>query len=410
MKSRFLRFSIAALPFALATSAIADDWPHWRGPARSGISAEAGWLDAWPPDGPKILWKAEVGIGFSSFAVAGGRVYTLGNANDNDTVFCLDAEKGHVLWYHPYPAELGDKFFEGGPTATPTVDGDLVYTIGRAGDLFCFTATGGKVVWSKNIVKDFGLPLPLWGFGGSPVILGNRLLLNAGEAGLALDKSDGHLLWKSAAVEAGYSTPLPVSSEDGLVLFSSGKAYTAVDSKSGKEAWRVKWTTTYGVNAADPILHQGTMLLSTGYGKGAAEFEIGGGEPKVLWQNRVLRTQINPAVKLGGAVYGIDGDGASEPGAKNKSKLKCVDLASGTEKWAFPLADVGAVTVADGRLIVMSGDGELLVGPASPEGFTPTARAKVLNGRCWTVPVLANGRLICRNADGQVVCLDVRKP
>jgi outer membrane protein assembly factor BamB len=405
------RFWFAAvLVLAGSPTASADDWPRWRGPARSGISAERGWLDAWPADGPKVLWKAEVGVGFSSFAVAGGRAYTIGNANDADTVFCLDAETGKVLWYHPYPSELGDKFFEGGPTSTPTVDGDRVYTIGRAGDLFCFDAASGKIAWSKNIAKEFGFPLPQWGFGGSPVILGSQLLLNAGEAGLALDKSDGHLLWKSAAAESGYSTPLPIPGDGGLVLFSSGKAYIAVDPKTGKEAWRIKWVTTYGVNAADPLLRDGTMLVSTGYGKGAALFRLGAGGAEVLWQNRVLKTQINPAVLIDGVVYGIDGDAASEPGAKKKALLKGVDLGTGTEKWTFPLADVGSIAAADGKLLVFSGDGELLVGPASPDGFKPTARAKVLGGRCWTVPVLANGRILCRNAEGQVVCIDVRKP
>ena len=402
------RFWIA---FAIvAGTASADDWPQWRGPARNGISAETGWLDVWPAEGPKILWKAEVGIGFSSFTVANGRVYTIGNANDTDTVFCLDAEKGQVLWYHPYPAELGEKFFEGGPTSTPVIDGDRVYTISRVGDLFCFNAVNGKVVWTKNIATELELPVPAWGFGGSPLIQGDLLILNIGEAGLALNKTTGVLVWKSAAAESAYSTPLPLPGEKGLIVFSNGKGYVAANARTGKEAWRVKWVTNYGVNAPDPILHDGMMLISTGYGKGAALFRIGAAEPEVVWQSRVLRTQFNPAVLIDGALYGIDGDGASELGAKKKADLKCIEFATGTEKWTFPLGDVGSVSAADGKLIVLSGDGELLIGPASTGGFKPTARARILAGRCWTVPVLANGRILCRNAEGQVVCVDVKKP
>ena len=405
------RFWISLTILALSAGpAPADDWPHWRGPARRGSSAETGWLDTWPADGPRILWKAEVGTGFSSFAVAKGRVYTIGNSNDTDTIFCLDADKGQVLWYHAYPSDLGDKFFEGGPTSTPTVDGDFVYSIGRGGDLFCFNAMSGKIVWSLNVHKESEAPIPGWGFGGSPLIQGDLLFLNVGEAGMALEKSSGRIVWKSAPSECGYSTPLPVPGEGGLLLFSSGRAYIAVDGKSGKEAWRVKWVSNYGVNAADPILGDGMMLLSTGYGKGAALFRLGKGEPELVWQNRVLRTQMNPGVLIGGAVYGIDGDGAAGPNARQKTDLKCIDFATGAEKWAFPLGNVGAVTEAGGKLIVLSGEGELMVGPASPEGFKPSARAKVLAGKCWTVPVLANGRILCRNADGQVVCVDVRKP
>ena len=404
MKSLFLRFCVAAVPFALAASASADDWPHWRRPARTGVSAEAGWLDAWPADGPRILWKAEVGIGFSSFAVVGGRAYTLGHSNDADTVFCLDADKGQVLWYHPYPAELGDKFFEGGPTSTPAVDGNRVYTISKWGDLFCFNAADGKILWSKNVAMDTGLPVPAWGFGGSPVVLGDHLILNIGDAGIALDKADGRLVWKSASAECGYSTPLPLPGDKGLVVFSNGKAYVAADARTGKEAWRVKWVTNYGVNASDPIPSGDSVFLSTGYSKGAALFRMGAGTPELVWQSRVLRTQMNPGVLIAGHVYGVDNDSGS------KTAVKCVELATGAEKWTQPLSNVGSVSAADGKLIVLSGDGELMVGPASPEGFKPSARARVLNGKCWTVPVLANGRILCRNADGQVVCVDVRKP
>jgi outer membrane protein assembly factor BamB len=399
-----MKLRIAALLLVTALPAAGDDWAQWRGAARTGISAETGWMETWPADGPRILWKAQVGIGFSSFAVAKGRVYTIGHANDADTVFCLDADKGQVLWYHPYPADLGDKFFEGGPTSTPTVDGDRVYTISKWGDLFCFDAASGKIAWQKNLATESSLPIPAWGFGGSPFILGDLLLLNIGEAGIAVEKATGRIVWKSAAAECGYSTPLPLPGSDSLVIFSSGRGYHAVDAKTGKEAWRVKWTTQYGVNAADPVFDNGTMLISTGYGKGAALFKLGAGEPELVWQNKSLRSQMNPPVLIGGFLYGVDGD------AGQKTALKCVEMSTGTEKWSVPLTGSGALAAADGKLIVLGGDGTLMIAPAAAADFKPTAQAKVLTGKCWTVPVLANGRLYCRNAEGHVVCVDLRKP
>jgi outer membrane protein assembly factor BamB len=404
----WLVVALAALPARADLSSVAlakeDDWAQWRGAARTGISAETGWMETWPADGPRILWKAQVGIGFSSFAVAKGRVYTIGHANDADTVFCLDADKGQVLWYHPYPADLGDKFFEGGPTSTPTVDGDRVYTISKWGDLFCFDAASGKIAWQKNLATESSLPIPAWGFGGSPFILGDLLLLNIGEAGIALEKATGRIVWKSAAAECGYSTPLPLPGSDSLVIFTSGRGYHAVDAKTGKEAWRVKWMTQYGVNAADPVFDNGTMLISTGYGKGAALFKLGAGEPELVWQNKSLRSQMNPPVLIGGFLYGVDGD------AGQKTALKCVEMSTGTEKWSVPLTGSGALAAADGKLIVLGGDGTLMIAPAAAADFKPTAQAKVLTGKCWTVPVLANGRLYCRNAEGHVVCVDLRKP
>jgi outer membrane protein assembly factor BamB len=398
------RLLAALLVLVSAPAAIGDDWPNWRGPQRTGISAEAGWLDAWPAGGPPLLWKGEVGTGFSSMAVAGGRVFTIGNANDTDTVFCFDAEKGGVLWKHAYSSELGDKYFEGGPTSTPTVDGDRVFTIGRWGELFCFEAATGRVLWSVNLQKGAGFPVPSWGFGGSPLVLENLLVLNVGDAGAALEKSSGKIIWKSASLECGYSTPLPLRrGDETLLLLGSAKSYLAVEAKTGREAWRVKWITQYGVNAADPVVDGDSIFVSTGYGKGGALLRLGKSEPEIAWQGKVLRTQMNPAVLIGGHLYGVDGD------TTEKTALKCVEFATGKEKWARPLAGAGAVAAADGRLIVLGGTGELMVAPASPGSFAPTARANVLTGKCWTVPVLANGRIYCRSADGQVVCVDVRK-
>src|SRR5690349_5339942 len=150
MFSKFLVFSVSAI--SLAHSAFADDWPQWRGPARNGISQEQGWLDQFPEAGPAVAWKAAVGLGFSSFVVAGGKAYTVGHANGADTVFCFDALTGKEVWKHSYPAELGDKFFEGGTTGTPTLDGNRLYWLSRWGDLFAFDAATGKIAWNRQLV------------------------------------------------------------------------------------------------------------------------------------------------------------------------------------------------------------------------------------------------------------------
>lgn len=390
---------------ALARRASAEDWPQWRGPNHDGVSTESGWLDRWPPEGPAVAWRANVGTGFSSCTVAQGRVYTAGNADNTDTIFCLVAEAGRILWKQSYPSDLGDKYFEGGTTGTPVVDGNRVYFLGRWGDVFCFDAATGKIVWSKNLHKETGTRIPGWGFGGSPLVFENLLVLNAGDAGVALDKSTGKLVWKSASKDSGYSTPLPMQQNGRwLALLGSGSSYLAVDLQTGKENWRIHWLTQYGLNAADPIVDGDRVLISSGYGKGAALLKVGAGtEPQVLWKSKVLRTQFNSAVRIGPYVYGIDGD--STGGAS----LKCIEFASGKQKWEETDMGMGALTGSDGRLIVINERGELMIAPATPDGFKPTARTHVLGGKCWTVPVLANGRIYCRSARGDVVCLDVRR-
>ncbi len=394
---------LASSLLVFQTELLADDWPQWRGPNRNGISAEKGWLQSWPKE-PPVAWKAKVGLGFASFAVSAGKAFTSGHADENDTIFCFESATGKLLWKYSYPAELGDKYFDGGTTGTPSVDGDRVYTLSRWGDVFCFEAASGKVLWKRNVQAEAGMPVPDWGYAGSPTIFEKLVLLNVGDAGMALDKLTGQTVWQSAKKSSGYSTPLPFQQQGKwLALIGSGQSYVAVDPLTGQEAWRMRWLTEFGVNAADPIIDGDTVFISTGYGKGAALLKPRDGkEPEVLWRGKVLRTQLNPAVLIAGFLYGIDGDTAE------KANLKCVDIKTGAEKWSQSGIGSGGVTSADGKLIVLTERGELIVAPATPDGFKPSARAQVLGGKSWTAPVLANGRLYCRNSRGDVVCVDLR--
>ncbi len=395
---------LLALAVFHSLAALANDWPQWRGPNRNGISQETSWSDAWPANGPKVAWKANVGLGFSSFVVGNGRAFTLGRAEEQDTVWCFDANTGKVVWKHSYPAELGDKFFEGGTAGTPTISGDHVFILSRWGDTFCFDAATGKIIWSKNIQKETGVPVPGWGFAGAPLVQDNLLILNVGGGGVALEPATGKLVWQSAKKMAGYSTPLPIQrGGESLALFGVENSYIAVKMKTGEEVWRVKWPTEYGLNASDPIIDGDLMFISTGYGKGDGLFKIGAGEPEQVWKTKTLRTQLNSAVLYQGNLYGTDGD------TTDKAALKCLDFQTGREKWSQPNFGSGGVMVADGKLLAMSGAGELMVAPATPSGFKPIARAQVLGGKCWVVPVLANGLIYCRNGRGDVVVLAVRK-
>jgi outer membrane protein assembly factor BamB len=396
---------VCALGLLIAANlAPAGDWPHWRGPSRDGTSKETGWIAEWSGE-PKIAWTANAGLGFSSIVVSGGRACTAGHADGQDTVFCFDAVTGKPLWKHSYPAELGDKYFEGGTTGTPTFDGDRVYWLSRWGDLFCFDAASGKIVWSKNIAKETGVKVPQWGFTGAPLVHEKLLVLNAGEAGMGVDKQTGSIVWQSANKDdAGYSTPLPIRRGDAwLAVLGSEKSYLAVNILSGKEAWRFKWLTQYGVNAADPIVNGDQVFICSGYGKGGALLKLGDGQPAELWKTKALRTQLNPAVFHNGHLYGPDGD------TTRTADLKCLEFSTGTEKWAQPGFGTGGVIIADGKLIALNAAGELTIGPALPTEFKPTARAQVLGGKCWTAPVLANGIIYCRNSRGEIAAVDVRK-
>jgi outer membrane protein assembly factor BamB len=382
----------------------AVDWPVFRGPEHNGVSSETAWLDIWPEQGPAIAWKANVGLGFSSMVVGDGRLFSAGHAGGSDTLYCLDAHTGKEIWKHRYPSNIGAKYYEGGTTGTPTLHGAHVYWLSKWGDLFAFEAATGKILWNKQVQKETRIRVPDWGFTGAPIPYKNLVILNMGEAGVAVDRANGKIAWRSANANAGYSTPLPIKTGDQtLFVLGSSKSYIAIHPDTGREAWRIPWVTEHGVNAADPLVVGDRLFLSTGYGKGAGLFDLTRTPPRTIWTSKVLRTQLSSAVVHQGYIFGMDGD------TDDKGPLICIEWSTGKERWSSPNFGTGGLIIGDGKLIVLNSLGELMVAPASPEGFRPTARAQVIGGKCWTAPILANGRIYCRNSVGDIVCVDVRK-
>ena len=375
----------------------AEDWPNWRGPDHNGISKETGWSAKWPAEGPKKLWQAAVGIGFASFSVSQGRVYTTGYASDTDTVFCFDANSGKELWKYSYAAKLDPKNYEGGPSATPTVEGDRVYTFSKRGMLHCLDAAKGTVVWSKDLAAELKANMPTWGFASSVLIEGDLALVNAGSAGAAFDKKSGKTVWSSGTEDSGYSTPVPFGADSArAVMLAIKQSVVAVAVKGGKELWRFPWRTSYDVNATDPILSGNQVFISSGYSHGGGVFDVGGKPPKAVWENKNMRNHFNSCVLWKGHLYGPD-----------EGQLRCLVFDTGEVKWTEKALGKGSLMIADGKIIALSERGELLVAESSPDGFKPISRAQVLGGKCWTTPVLANGKIYCRNAAGAVVCVDV---
>ncbi|MHC4173576.1 MAG: outer membrane protein assembly factor BamB family protein [Planctomycetota bacterium] len=397
---------VVALVFGLGISAIwagfyntagAANWPNWRGPNHNGISSETGWNATWPEGGPKVLWKKSIGTGFASMAVSNGRVYAMGNIDDKDILYCLDAETGEEIWKRSYACPLYKKDHEGGPSATPTVDGDAVYTFSKNGDAIRFKAATGEIVWHKKLNKELGLKHPTWYFAGSPFVVGDMVILNAGRRGIALNKADGSVIWKSGNNAAGYATAVPFSAggQKCVVIFAA-KEIVGLVAATGKIVWQYPWKTSYDANIGDPIISGDTVFVSSGYNKGCGLFRIGPDNLTRIWQNRNMRNHFNSSVLWQGYLYGFD-----------ERNLRCLDFETGQTKWSQARLGKGSLMIADGKLIILSDKGKLVIAEASPEGFAELASSQILKGRCWTVPVLANGRIYARNADGQLVCVDV---
>lgn len=386
--------SVLVLGSVLALQA--GDWPMFRGPQQDGCAAES--VDPQRiAAGATPVWKSSVGTGFSSLTLVDGRVYTMGNDKVADTIWCLDAGTGQVVWKHSYPEELKPNLYEGGPNATPTVDGGRVYTLSKTGRAFCLDAAKGTVVWEKELAQETGAQKPEWGFAGSPLIVGELVIYNVGSTGAALEKATGKLVWKSGADKSGYSTPLLVQNgADPYVLIMAAKSAVAFRPADGTTVWSHPWETSYDINAADPIVSGNKVFVSSGYNHGASVFEVADGKTTVLWENKNLRNQFSSSVLWKGHLYGID-----------DNQLRCVDFASGNVLWSDRATGKGSLLIADGRIVALSEKGELIIAEATPEGFKPLARAQILGGKCWTVPALAQGRLYARNAKGDLVCVQV---
>jgi outer membrane protein assembly factor BamB len=393
------------------------DWPNWHGPQHNGISNEINWQSNWPPEGPEILWRTSVGTGFSSMAVSDGQVYTMGNTGKKkakkekehkDVVYCLDASTGREIWRYEYACRLDPQHYEGGPSATPTVNGEEVYTLSKDGDVFCLNKTTGKVIWHRQLVREPGIKPPRWGFAGSPLIVGQKLILNAGTNGIALDKQNGQVLWQNGKTQAGYATAVyyKTGNVDCVAIFGAQAMY-GVRVKDGSQVWQFPWKTKWDENVSDPIIintpsspETYEVFITSGMNTGCARLKLQhNGSVKQIWRNKSMCCHLNGCILWQGYLYGFD-----------DSKFKCVDYQDGREKWSVGDLGKGSLMMtSDGRMIILSEKGKLIIAPASPEKYSPIAQTRILKGRCWTVPVLSGGRIYARNARGDMVCADVSK-
>ena len=401
-----------AILLALPCSALSDprsaaaqqaDWYRWRGPNQTGVSIEADWSHDWEGK-PPVIWRQEVGLGFSSCVVSGNRLYTMGHRQEQTHVVCLQAHTGQRLWQYSYPAALDDRDFEGGTISTPTIDGRHLYVLSRVGKLLCLEAEGGQLVWEIDAADRAGVRVPGWGFSAAPLVVGERIILGIGESGAAFDKRDGTLLWSSRDREAGYGTPVLLETPNQLAaIFSSARAYIGVDLADGRQLWSQRWLTTFGCNAADAIVDGDSFLLSSGYNRGSGRFRLEEGQPQLVWKHKDFQNQLHASLLYQGHLYGIDGD------MQYGARLKCVSWSHGEILWNEDDLRPGGLTLAGGRLLLLTSEGELVIARADPVRYDELARGRVLDGKCWTVPVLCGGRVYCRSIAGQLACVDLRR-
>ena len=394
-----------------APLATESDWPRYQGPRGDCTTAEIGWSTQWPSDGPPVLWKAELGKGLASFAVVGNRAYTAGNdGEDKDTLWCLDLDTGKSIWKHIFavPTRCHEmSIVPYGPAATPTVIGDKAWFISRDGHVLCLHSETGTVIWQKHLVDDFAGKRPVYGYSSSPYVSGDRLYLDAGGKGssnVCLNAATGEGIWKTGDGEAGYATPFLTKREgkDILVLFK-GEALELRAAADGTLLARHATETRDFCNCATPVINGDTLFISHTGNMGARALSLAKLTLAELWSAREIGLLFHSGLPVQGKLLLFNDQ------VRGTNDLRLLDLTNGTTVWKNTEIEKGTgLVTADGHAILLTSKGELVLAKILADKPDILQRVQILSGKCWVQPVLSHRRLICKNNEGSVVCLDLK--
>jgi outer membrane protein assembly factor BamB len=407
MNSKRLVLSGLVFVFLFAAEAMAQsaaNWPQWRGPNRDGISKETGLLKEWPAEGPSLVWKATgAGRGYSSFSIANGKLYTLGLRGDREFVIAFDIANGKEAWATAHGGKFENDRGDG-PRGTPTVDGDRVYALGGNGDLSALDARTGKIVWSKNVLTEFGGSNITWGISESPLIVGNKVLVNAGgpDASIvALNKTNGSVIWKSQSDKAGYSSAIPLQVNGGTqVVFFTARRALGLDVNDGKLLWEYVKPSNRVANVATPIARGNRIFISSDYGTGGGVVEIKpDGKAEEIYFTNDMRNHHSSSVLVGDHLYGF-----------SSQMLTAMKFDTGEIAWKDRSVGKGSLVFADGHLYCFSEDGVVGLVEATPAGYREKGRFRLERGPLptWTHPVVVGGRLYLRDQD-TIYAYDVKE-
>lgn len=434
-----MKFKLSALLCLLFSSTIqADDWPHWMGPQRDNTWREEGLLEKFPPGGPKIVWRTATAGGYAGPAVVGDRLYltdyiTPDNSKienfkrdktfpGKERVRCLNAETGSEVWSYSYPTTYTISY-PSGPRCTPVVQDGKVYTLGAEGNLFCFDAANGKVVWSHDLKKEYKTKAALWGYSAHPLIDGNKLITLVGGEGshvVAFDKNTGKELWKAlTSPEQGYSPPTIITAAGvrQLILYRPD-AVTSVNPEDGKEYWSIPYQASNGSIIMAPVVWK-DLLYVAGYSNKSLLLKLNTDKPGAteIWRDKkgagICPVNVQPFLD-NGTLYGFDQSGV----------FYGMEIATGKRLWQTTDVMKARAQGSETAFIVKQGDrywlfnelGQIIICKLSPKGYEELDRAKVIDmtntafGRdvVWCMPAFANKRMYVRN-DKECICVDLAK-
>jgi outer membrane protein assembly factor BamB len=400
------------------------DWPQWQGPDRTAISRESGLLKEWPKDGPPLAWKINgLGGGYSTPSIAAGRIFGMSNRGKDEVVWALSEKDGKTLWETRLGPAFKQRMPQGkeGPGCTPTVDGELLYVEGLAGDVACLQVNDGKIVWQRSLQTDFGGGVPVWSFRESPLVDGEKVVCTPGGADAtlaALDKLTGKTIWKSqvpGSPKAAYASAIAIDFEGQREYVQmTAKALVGVAASDGKFLWRYdKAANGPGINCTTPIYHDGFVFAASAYGAGGGLVKLskdtnGAVKADEVYFSRKMQNHHGGVILCDGCLYGANG--GNEGGS-----LVCLDFQTGKVLWdsrdgGERRAPKGAVALADGRLYYRTEEGAMLLIEPSSKEYLERGRFEQPDRTeqpAWAHPVIANGKLYLRDQD-VLFCYNVK--
>ncbi len=393
------------------------DWTFIRGPKFNGHSDEIHLADSWPAAGPPVVWSRALGQGFSAMVTARGRVFTQYQTLAGQYLACLSAETGESIWEYRYAWPYEPAGLYPGPRATPTVAADRIYFASPEGHISCLS-WDGNLQWSVDLYQRFKGKPPGFGYACSPVILDTKVIVPVGALGssiVALDSSSGETVWQAGDDSASYTPVLPITLGGRQLLIGYlENALVCHDATDGRQLWRIGLSHGYDEHAAWPIFDEPWLWIAGPFQSGSRLLRLDPEHPESyadVWQSKVLSNDVFSSVCEQGFVYGFDiRDVQAKVHRPSRGKFRCIELTTGEEKWSTDKIGHAGVIGADGKLFLLTDQGELILVRADAEQFQELGRAQILGGEiAWTPPTLSHGRLYARN-HSEAVCLYVGDP
>jgi len=424
MKSISLTFSLLAVSLIL----LAQDWPDWRGENRDAVWKESGIIEAFESDVLVHKWFVEIGSGYSGPTVANGKVYVtdrIEKPNQLERVLCFDEQTGKRLWEYAYDCEYSGVGYPAGPRASVVINNGKAYSLGTMGHFFCFNAENGKVLWQKDLNKEYEINMPIWGIAATPLIVDEKIVVHVSGNNacvVAFNKNTGKEIWRNLDDRAGYSAPILIEKNGiRLIVNWTEHSLSGLNPENGEVYWRFPWKTGSGMSIATPVLYNDHIFVSAFY-SGSLLVKLGNNyaTAEKVWQRSgeserktdALHCVMNTPVIIDDFIYGVDSYG----------ELRCLEFSTGDRIWEDQSAvkrnrwaNIHFVQNED-KIWMFNEHGELIISKLSQKGYTEISRAKLIEptkkqlarGVTWTHPAFANKHVFVRN-DNKLVCVDLSK-